>query len=43
MLSGASYIGGFRWPEFNQAYPIILVLNKLGIVHLRLGRHEAYM
>jgi stearoyl-CoA desaturase (delta-9 desaturase) len=42
-FGGRPNFGGFRWHEFDPAYPLILLLNKVGVLKLRLGRDEAYM
>jgi stearoyl-CoA desaturase (delta-9 desaturase) len=34
---------GIKWHEFDPAYPIILVLNKLGIIHLKHNNDLNYM
>ncbi|SDK99808.1 stearoyl-CoA desaturase (delta-9 desaturase) [Catalinimonas alkaloidigena] len=34
---------GFKWHEFDPAYPIILLFNALGIIRLRRNRDRAYM
>jgi stearoyl-CoA desaturase (delta-9 desaturase) len=40
---GRPNFGGFRWHEFDPAYPLLKLLNALHIVKLRVGRDEAYM
>ena len=42
-FGGRANFGGFRWHEFDPAYPFIRLLDKLGVIRLRLGRDEAYM
>ena len=42
-FGGRPNFGGFRWHEFDPAYPLIRLLDKVGILKLRLGRDEAYM
>lgn len=40
---GRPNFGGFRWHEFDPAYPLLRLLNKFHIIHLRHGRDETYM
>ena len=42
-FGGRANFGGFRWHEFDPAYPLIRLLDKIGVIRLRLGRDEAYM
>ncbi|GAB3713529.1 acyl-CoA desaturase [Spirosoma flavus] len=42
-FGGRPNFGGFRWHEFDPAYPMIRLLDKLGVIQLRTGRDEAYM
>lgn len=34
---------GVKWYEFDPAYPVILLLNKIGVIHLRRGNELEYM
>jgi len=40
---GRANFGGFRWHEFDPAYPVILLFNALGIVKLKKNNDAIYM
>jgi stearoyl-CoA desaturase (delta-9 desaturase) len=40
---GRANFGGFRWHEFDPAYPLLKILHELNVIKLRFGRDEAYM
>jgi stearoyl-CoA desaturase (Delta-9 desaturase) len=40
---GRANFGGFRWHELDLTYPLLRLLNKIGVIRLRFGRDEAYM